>query len=272
MIIPIDFKKEGYNMMQFNLFDLTGKVALVAGGSSGLGLQFAKALASAGADVAIIARREDRLAANARDIEETYGVRCYPHYMDLLKPETVTTCVEDVLSHYGHIDILVNSAGIPCRNVAETQSYADWMLVMNSDLNGPFWLMHECVRLAMKPQNYGKIINVASIHAFVSRIGFNTNAYCAAKGGLLMLTKSLANEWAKYNITVNGIAPGYFPSELTQAYINAPEFIKTCEVYSSFGRPGRTGEMDGICIYFASDASSFTTGQMVAVDGGWLTV
>ncbi len=132
------------------------------------------------------------------------------------------------MEHYGKIDILVNSAGIPCRNVAETQSYEDWMLVMDSDLNGPFWLMHECVRLSMKERRYGKIINVASIHAFVSRLGYNTNAYCAAKGGLLMLTKSLAQEWAKYNITVNGIAPGYFPSELTGAYIDTPAFKKKC--------------------------------------------
>jgi gluconate 5-dehydrogenase len=259
-------------MMKFDKFDLTGKVALCAGGSSGLGLQFAKAMASAGADVAIVARRVDRLEENKKVIEEEYGVKCYTHYMDLCKPETITACVEDVLAHFGKIDILVNSAGVPCRNVAETQSYEDWMLVMNSDLNGPFWLMHECVRLAMKPQMYGKIVNIASIHAFVSRIGYNTNAYCAAKGGLLMLTKSLANEWAKYNITVNGIAPGYFPSELTQRYVDSPEFKQTCEVYSPFGRPGITGEMDGLCIYLASDASSFTTGQTVAVDGGWLTV
>ncbi len=259
-------------MMKYDKFDLTGKVALCAGGSSGLGYQFARAMASAGADVAIVARREDRLQENAKAIEAEYGVRCYPHYMDLTKPETITKCVEDVVAHYGRIDVLVNSAGIPCRNVAETQSYEDWMLVMDSDLNGPFWLMHECVRLSMKERQYGKIINIASIHAFVSRLGYNTNAYCAAKGGLLMLTKSLAQEWAKYNITVNGIAPGYFPSELTGAYIDAPAFKKVCEDYSPMGRPGITGEMDGLCIYLASDASSFTTGQMIAVDGGWLTI
>ena len=254
-------------MMRFDKFDLTGRVALCAGGSSGLGLQFAKAMASAGADVAIVARRTDRLEENAREIEAEY-----PHDLDLTKPDTITKGVEDIVEHYGKIDILVNSAGIPCRNVAETQSYEDWMLVMDSDLNGPFWLMHECVRLSMKERQYGKIINVASIHAFVSRLGYNTNAYCAAKGGLLMLTKSLAQEWAKYNITVNGIAPGYFPSELTGAYIDTPAFKKVCEDYSPMGRPGITGEMDGLCIYLASDASSFTTGQMIAVDGGWLTI
>ena len=162
--------------MRFDKFDLTGRVALCAGGSSGLGLQFAKAMASAGADVAIVARRTDRLEENAREIEAEYGVHCYPHDLDLTKPDTITKGVEDIVEHYGKIDILVNSAGIPCRNVAETQSYEDWMLVMDSDLNGPFWLMHECVRLSMKERQYGKIINVASIHAFVSRLGYNTNA------------------------------------------------------------------------------------------------
>ena len=259
-------------MFKYDKFDLTGKVAICAGGSSGLGYQFARALASAGADVALVARRVDRLEGNAAAISKDYGVKAYAHYMDLTKPETITTAVEDVLKEFGHIDILCNSAGVPCRNVAEECSYEDWMLVLDSDLNGPFWLMHEVVRLAMKPQMYGKIINIASIHAYVSRIGYNTNAYCAAKGGLLNLTRSLGNEWAKYNITVNGIAPGYFPSELTAKYIDTPEFKQTCEVYSSFGRPGITGEMDGLCIYLASDASSFTTGQTIAVDGGWLTV
>lgn len=259
-------------MMKFDRFDLTGKVALCAGGSSGLGLQFARAMAYAGADVVIVARRVNRLEENAKAIEAEYGVKCYPHYLDLTKPETITKCVEDVVELFGKIDILVNSAGVPCRNVAETCTYEEWMLVMDSDLNGPFWLAHECVRLSMKERMYGKIINISSIHAFVSRLGYNTNAYCAAKGGLLMLTKSLAQEWAKYNITVNGIAPGYFPSELTSAYIDTPAFKKVCEAYSPMGRPGITGEMDDLCIYLASDASTFTTGQMIAVDGGWLTV
>lgn len=259
-------------MFNYKDFDLTDKVAVVAGGSSGLGYQFARALASAGANIALVARRISRLEENAETIRNDFGTECTYAALDLTKPDTITKAVSKILEHYGHIDILVNSAGIPCRNVAETQTYEQWMEVMDTNLNGPFWLMHEVVRMAMKPQNYGKIINVASIHAYVSRIGYNTNAYCASKGGLLNLTRSLANEWAQYNITVNGIAPGYFPSELTQAYVDSPEFKKVCETYSPFGRPGKTGEMDGICIYLASDASSFTTGQTIAVDGGWLTI
>lgn len=254
-----------------NLFDLTGKVALVAGGSSGLGFQFAKALAGQGAKIAIVARRTDTLEENKKVIEEL-GAECITHFVDLRETSTISNCVEDVLGHYGQIDILVNSAGVKGVGVGAEQSDEDWMKVLDSNLNGPYYMMREVVRRAMIPQNYGKIINVCSIHAFVARIGIPTGSYCASKGGMLMLTKSLANEWAKYNITVNGIAPGYFPSEITQNYIDTDAFKKTCETYCPFGRPGNTGEMDGIAIYFASEASSYTTGQIVAVDGGWLTV
>ena len=258
-------------MMQYDKFDLTGKVAVCAGGSSGLGLQFAKALASAGADVVLVARREEKMAKEAAAIAEKYGVKATYHFLDMTKPETITKAVEDIVAEFGRIDILSNSSGVPCRNVAEECTYEEWMFVLNNDLNGPFWLAHECVRLAMKKQMYGKIINIGSIHSLVGRQGYNTNAYCASKGGILMLTKSLACEWAKYNITVNAILPGYFPSELTAAYCDpvTPEFMEVCKTYSPFGRPGITGEMDGIMIYFASDASTFTTGQFVAVDGGW---
>ena len=151
-------------MFKYDKFDLTGKVAICAGGSSGLGYQFARALASAGADVALVARRVDRLEENAAAISKDYGVKAYAHYMDLTKPETITTAVEDVLKEFGRIDILCNSAGVPCRNVAEECSYEDWMLVLDSDLNGPFWLMHEVVRLAMKPQMYG------DMNAFVEEL------------------------------------------------------------------------------------------------------
>lgn len=254
-----------------NLFDLTGKVALVAGGSSGLGFQFAKALAEQGAKIAIVARRMDRLEENKKVIEGL-GAECITHFVDLRDSATISKCVEDVLAHYGRIDILVNSAGVKGVGVGAEQSDEDWMKVLDSNLNGPYFMTREVVKRAMIPQNYGKIINICSIHSFVARIGIPTGSYCASKGGMLMLTKSLATEWAKYNITVNGIAPGYFPSEITQAYIDTDAFKKTCETYCAFGRPGITGEMDGIAIYFASDASSYTTGQIVAVDGGWLTV
>lgn len=254
-----------------NMFDLTGKVALVSGGSSGLGFQFAKAFAAQGADIAIVARRTDRLAENQKEIE-AMGVKCYSHYMDLLDYPTITKCVEDVVAHYGHIDILMNSAGVRGVGVGAEQTNEDWMGVLDANLNGQYFLTRDVARLAMIPQQYGKVINILSIHAFVSRIGIPTGSYSAAKGGLLSLTKALACEWAKHNITVNAIAPGYFPSEITQRYIDTPAFKEVCETYCPFGRPGKTGEMDGIAVYFASDASSYTTGQAISIDGGWQTV
>ena len=254
-----------------NLFDLTGKVALVSGGSSGLGFQFAKALAAQGADIALVARRTDRLEEN-RKVIETMGVRCYAHFVDFLDYPSITTCVEDVVAHYGKIDVLMNAAGVRGVGSGAEQSNEEWLGVIDADLTGQYFMTRDVARLAMIPRSYGKVINILSIHAYVGRIGFATGSYCAAKGGMLTLTKALGNEWAKHNITVNAVAPGYFPSELTAAYIDSEAFRRTCETYCPFGRPGRTGEMDGIAVYFASDASSYTTGQTVAVDGGWLTV
>jgi len=254
-----------------NLFDLTGKVALVSGGSSGLGFQFAKALAAQGADIALVARRADRLEENKKIIE-TMGVKCFTHFVDFLDYPSITKCVENVVAHYGKIDILVNSAGVKGVGNGAEQSNEEWLRVIDADLNGQYFMTRDVARLAMIPRKYGKVINILSIHAFVVRIGLATGSYCAAKGGMLTLTKALGNEWAKQNITVNAIAPGYFPSEITATYIDTDAFKQTFETYCPFGRPGRTGEMDGIAVYFASDASSYTTGQIVSVDGGWLTV
>jgi NAD(P)-dependent dehydrogenase (short-subunit alcohol dehydrogenase family) len=254
-----------------NLFDLTGKVALVSGGSSGLGFQFAKVLAGQGADIALVARRADRLEENKKTIE-AMGVKCYTHFIDFLDYPSIAKCVENVVAHYGRIDILMNAAGVRGVGSGAEQSNEEWLGVIDADLNGQYFLTRDVARLAMIPRKYGKVINILSIHAFVGRIGIATGSYCAAKGGMLTLTKALGNEWAKHNITVNAIAPGYFPTEITAAYIDTEAFKKTCETYCPFGRPGRTGEMDGIAIYFASDASSYTTGQVVSVDGGWLTV
>ena len=217
--------------MKNNLFDLSGRVALVAGGSSGLGLQFAKAMANAGADVAIVARRTDKLEENAKQISDEYGVEVYPHYIDLRDAASVTACVEDVVKHFGKIDILVNAGGVGGSGDPATLTDEQWY--------------------------------------YVSRKHVWTAPYCAAKGGVQMMTKALANDWGKYDITVNCIAPGYFPSELTAAYIDSDAFTQLHKDRCPKSRHGLTGEMDGLCVYFASTCCSYTTGQTVAVDGGW---
>jgi NAD(P)-dependent dehydrogenase (short-subunit alcohol dehydrogenase family) len=179
--------------MKNNIFDLTGQVALVAGGSSGLGLQFAKAMANAGANVAIVARRTDRLEKNAKEIAAEYGVEVYPHYLDLCDSKSVTKCVEDVIAHFGKIDILVNSGGTGGSGDPATMTDEQWAHVVDTDLTGLFYLCRDVARLSMIPNNYGRIVNVSSIHGFVSRKNVWTAPYCASKGGVHMMTKAMAS-------------------------------------------------------------------------------
>ena len=172
--------------MKNNLFDLSGQVAFCCGGSSGLGLQFAKAMANAGADIALVARRTDRLDENAREIEAEYGVKVYPHYMDLQDSKSITDCVSDVVAHFGKIDILVNAAGIPGGGDPATLTDEYWLNVINTDLNGQFFTCREVVRQSMKPNQYGRIIMVSSIHGVCGRKGVDTAPYAAAKGGIVI--------------------------------------------------------------------------------------
>lgn len=253
-----------------NLFDLSGKVALVTGASSGLGVQFAQALARQGADLAIMARRMDKLNQVKAAIEKL-GVRCFAVQCDVGQVAEIKAAVSAIKDHYGKIDILVNNAGIGLFGPAEEQSDELWEQMMRINLSSVYYVARE-VGKVMIENNYGKIINTGSIHSLVSMTGLPLSAYCSTKGGVLMLTKALANEWAKYNITVNAIGPAYFESEMTGAVINNDEFQKVVQAYCPMGRTGKKGELDGAIVYFASDASSYTTGQILAVDGGWTTI
>ena len=253
-----------------NLFDLKGKIALVTGASSGLGIQFAKALAGQGADLAIMARRREKLEEVKKSVEGM-GVRCLAVPCDVLDNSAIRDVVAKIKEHYSRIDILVNNAGVARSLPAESQPDDDWNAVINTNLNSVYFVARE-VGKVMIAQNYGKIINLGSIHSSVAMPGSTLNAYCASKGGVLMLTRALAAEWAKYNITVNAIGPAYFPSEMTGAVISNPGFLNAVKTYCPMGRPGREGELDGAVIYFASDASSYTTGQLLSIDGGWTAV
>jgi NAD(P)-dependent dehydrogenase (short-subunit alcohol dehydrogenase family) len=253
-----------------NIFDLHGKVALVTGASSGLGVQFAKALASEGADIAIVARRLDRLEAAKKEIE-ALGVKCYVHECGVMKVEEIKKTVEDVIAHYGKIDILVNNAGLGLTEPAEVQNDETRNKMIATNLSGVYFFARE-VGKHMAERKYGKIINIGSIHSTVAMGPFPLSAYCTTKGGVLMLTKELATEWAKYNITVNAIGPAYFSSEMTQGVIGSDGFKQVVKAYCPMGRIGQEGELDGAIIYFASDASSYTTGQILSVDGGWTAI
>jgi gluconate 5-dehydrogenase len=165
----------------------------------------------------------------------------------------------------------VNNAGVGAGIAAEMQTDEEWGRVINTNLNAVYFMARE-VGKVMIAQKYGKIINIGSIHSSVAMEHLPISSYCAAKGGVLMLTKALATEWAKYNITVNAIGPSYFESEMTEKVATTAEFRGVLQAYCPMGRLGQPGELDGALIYFASDASSFTTGQLLSVDGGWTAI
>lgn len=253
-----------------NYFDLTGKVALITGASSGLGVQFAKALGNQGAKLALVARRLEKLEEVKRELE-SLGYEVFVERCDVTNIEDIKNVVRNVNSHYGTIDILVNNAGVGNSIKAEEQSDEEWKKVIDTNLNSVYYFCRE-VGNVMIDKGYGKIINIGSIHSTVSMAPFPLSSYCTTKGGVLMLTKALATEWAKHNITVNAIGPSYFESEMTEKTINSNEFSKVIKTYCPMGRVGKEGELDGALIYFASDASSFTTGQLLQVDGGWTAI
>lgn len=252
------------------LFSLEGKVALVTGASSGLGVQFATALARQGADVALLARRVEKLEKVKADIEEL-GVKALAVQCDVTQVQQIKDAVKEVKDHFGKIDILVNNAGIGFMEPAESQTDEQWQNMIDINLTGVYYVARE-VGKVMIEQSYGKIINIGSIHSTVAMQGAAISAYGAAKGGVKMMTKALATEWAKHNITVNTIGPAYFESEMTQEVVNDESFTTVAQTYCPMGRIGKRGELDGAVVYFASDASSYTTGQYLAVDGGWTAI
>jgi gluconate 5-dehydrogenase len=253
-----------------NIFDLTGKVALVTGASSGLGVQIAKALAGNGADVAIVARREEKLQAVKQEIE-ALGVKCYTHKCDVTNVDEIRQTVADVEAHFGKIDILCNNAGTGLFEKAELQSDEIWTTMMHTNLDAPYYFSREAAK-GMIARGYGKIIMTGSIHSTVGMAELPLSAYATTKGGIEMMTKQLAIEWAPYGITVNAIGPAYFPSEMTSGVLGDEGFLNIIKSHCPMGRPGRDGELDGAILYFASDASSYTTGQLLSIDGGWTAV
>ncbi len=252
-----------------NLFDLSGKVALVTGASSGLGVQFAKALARQGADIAIAARRVEKLEAVKKEIE-AIGVKCFAVKCDVTDNAAVAEMVKAVEEHYGKIDILINNAGVGAASPAISTPDEEWRKVIDLNLSSLFFVAREVAK-GMIDRGYGKIVNVGSVHSEVVMAPgtWPVTAYAAAKGGVKMLTKGLATEWARNGITVNAIGPAYFESEMTESIFQSGGMQPITNAYCAMGRPGKTGELDGAIIYFASDASSYTTGQLLLVDGGW---
>lgn len=250
--------------MILNQFQLDGMVALVTGGTKGMGRAMALALAEAGADVAVASRRP------AKEIEES--VRSLGHRFrhvpaDLTQREEIKTVVPEVEKAMGGVDILVNNAGIIRRSPAETYPASDWDATVEIDLNAAFFLSQAAGRVMLE-KGRGKIINVCSVLAFQG--GMNVVAYSAAKHGMAGLTKALANEWASRGVNVNAIAPGYIATELTSALQNNPDRSKALLDRTPIGRWGRPQDLAGAVLFLASPASDFIHGAVLPVDGGWL--
>lgn len=252
------------------LFDLTGKVALVTGGSRGLGEEIAEGLAEAGAAVMIVARREQWLTP-ALDALRKQGFHCEGAICDVSKPEDVQASVAKTIQAFGQIDILVNNAGITWGAPAEEMPLDKWRMVLDVNLTGAF-LFCQAAGIGMIERRFGRIINIASINGIQGGLPMADIAaagYVASKAGLIGLTRELAAKWAKHSIRVNAIAPGYFPTRMTEKiWDQTGEFLKA----SPMGRGGRDEEMKGVGLFLASDASNYITGQTIIVDGGTVLV
>ena len=253
------------------MFDLSGKTALITGGSRGLGLQMAEALGEMGARVAITARKEAELEQAAAHLSET-GIESLTVVNDLQVAESVKPMVESVLEEFGQIDILINNAGAAWGAAAEDHPLDAWHKVINLNLTAIFLLSQTVGKLSMLPRKYGKIINIASIAGLVgTEPGFMpTIAYNASKGGVVNFTRSLGAEWATHNITVNAIAPGVFPSKMSKGMIDrAEQYIMS---QTPMKRLGSDEDLKGLTVLLASDASAYITGQIIAVDGGYTSI
>lgn len=251
--------------MSLELFDLTGRVALVTGASKGLGKAIAVALAGAGADLALHARNVDDLKT-VKSLIETQGRRAEIFRTDVLDNASVEESVASTLATFGRIDILVNNAGVNIRKPVLELSPDEWDLVLNTNLRG-YFLMARAVVPAMLAQESGKVINMASIFGAV---GLPTQlAYASSKGGVMQMTKVMALEWAKRGIQVNAIAPTYFETPLVAQLRNDPERYQFIVDRTPAGRWGQPEELAGLVIFLASRGSDFITGQTIFIDGGW---
>jgi gluconate 5-dehydrogenase len=255
-----------------NYFDLSGKVALVTGCSTGLGVQMAKALANQGAAIIAVARRQELIDKVAEEIHNEFDVDTLAIKCDITDTEQVEKAVATALDHFGRIDILINNAGTGAVAPAEDITDEQFSNELNIDLFGTFKMAREVAKKAMIPAGTGRIINIASMYGLVGNKQAPASPYHAAKGGVVNLTRALACEWGKHGITVNAICPGYFYTPLTKDTLDTEEFQAYAKSAIPMERYGVEGELDSAAIFLASDASSYVSGIMVPVDGGYTSM
>ena len=247
-----------------NLFDLSGRFALVTGASRGLGRGFALTLARAGAAVAITSRAATALADTRREIEAAGG-RCLPVDLNVRDPESIRTAVARVDAEFGRIDILVNNAGCNIRKPALEVAWEDWNTILDTNLRGPFFVAQAVAR-GMVARHYGRIINIGSVTSVAGYAGMGP--YGASRGGIKQLTMSLADDWGPHGITVNCLAPGWFKTAQNAVLYDDAKWVEYLTERIPLRRPGVPGDLAGALVFFASDASAYVTGQTLLVDGG----
>ncbi|MDC0227176.1 glucose 1-dehydrogenase [Alphaproteobacteria bacterium] len=248
------------------LFDLTKKVALVTGGNGGIGLAMSKAIGEAGATIVIAGRNEKK---NSQSIKELHSlnIKCKSFFVDVVDEISCNQLIDNVISHFGELNILVNNAGTNIRKRPEQYDLDEWKGIIDTNLVSMF----SCSKASykhFKDVGGGKIINIGSMHSlFGAPLG---SAYSASKGGVVQLTKSLANAWAKDNIQVNAVLPGYIDTTLTQqARIDIPELQSRVEERTPMGRWGEPDDLGGIAVFLSSEGSNYITGTAIPVDGGY---
>ena len=252
------------------MFDLKGKVAVITGASSGLGKQMAKGFAKQGADLVILARRIERLEELQKELEQT-GVKVLPLKCDVTSTEDIDNAAKTAEKEFGKVDILVNCAGSSKDAGVVEMTDEQWDFTIATDQTSVFKMTRAFANV-MKKNNYGRVINIASMYGLVGNDEIPTIAYHSSKGGVVNFTRAAAAELAKYNITVNCICPGYFYTELTTAVLDTERFQEFAKTHVPMKRYGKEGELNASAIFLASDEASYVTGVILPVDGGYTCV
>ena len=248
-----------------SIFDLTDKVALITGGSSGIGRRQALALAVAGASVVLLGRREEALVSAVAEIEANAGTADFL-VVDLTDRDSLAEIAKKASEPFGTIDILINAAGVNLRQPPDEITLNSWDETLNLNLAVPFFLARELVP-GMQAKGWGRIINIASLQS--TRAFANGIAYGASKGGITQLTRSMAEAWSSTGINSNAIAPGFFPTGLTAPVYQNPVMLDKLAAQTAIGRNGELPDLDGVTVFLAAPASDYITGQIINLDGGF---
>ncbi|MFA6829404.1 MAG: SDR family oxidoreductase [Bacilli bacterium] len=252
------------------MFNLKGRVVAITGSSSGLGAQMARGFAGQGADLVLMARRVERLEGLAEELRKT-GVKVLPLKCDVTNTEEVNAAAAAAEKEFGKVDVLVNCAGSAKNAGVLNMTNEEWDFTMDADLKSVF-LVTRAFGNIMKKNNYGRIINIASMYGLVGNTAMDTVAYHSSKGGVVNFTRAVAAELAKYNITCNAICPGYFETELTHDTLATESFAAYMRATVPLARYGHEGELNAGALFLASDEASYVTGVILPIDGGYTCI